>query len=81
MSADIANRLIYSYPDKLIVVAYLNGSRVNLSLRGKGVRNYVLQLLKDFDNSKGGGHADAAGCQIDLDNLEDFVEKLKDVSK
>jgi len=81
MSADIANRLIYHYPEKIIVVAYLKGSRVNLSLRGKGVRNYVLQLLKDFDNSKGGGHEDAAGCQIDLDKLDDFVEKLREISK
>jgi len=81
MSADIANRLTYSYPNKIIVVAYLKGSRVNLSLRGQGVRNYVLKLLEDFDNSKGGGHEDAAGCQIDLDKLEEFVSKLREISK
>lgn len=81
MSADIANRLTYHYPEKIIVVAYLKGSRVNLSLRGKGIRKYVLKLLEDFENSKGGGHADAAGCQIDVDKLDEFIEKLRELSK
>lgn len=81
MSADIANRLIYSYPNKIIIVAYLKGSRVNLSLRGKGVRNLVLRVLKDFDNSKGGGHEDAAGCQIDSDKLENLVAKIKEIAE
>ncbi len=81
MSADIANRLIYHYPDKIIVVAYLKGSRVNLSLRGKGVRNLVLKVLQNFENSKGGGHEDAAGCQIDSSSLDDFISKLKIVAE
>lgn len=81
MSADIANRLIYHYPNKIIVVAYLKGSRVNLSLRGKGVRNFVLKVLKNFENSKGGGHEDAAGCQIDSSSLDNFIDKLKNVAE
>jgi single-stranded DNA-specific DHH superfamily exonuclease len=81
MSADIANRLTYSYSDKIIIVAYLKGSRVNLSLRGKGVRNLILKVLKNFENSKGGGHEDAAGCQIDVDKLDDFVAKIKEIAE
>lgn len=77
MSADIANRLSHKYKDKVIVVAYIKGERVNLSIRGKGVREIVLGVLKDLPFSTGGGHEDAVGAQIDKDQLEIFESNFK----
>jgi single-stranded DNA-specific DHH superfamily exonuclease len=78
MSADIANRLSYEYPEKIIVVAFIKKGRVNLSIRGKGVREKVLKILENFPLSTGGGHEDAIGAQIDYEQLEEFEKKLKE---
>jgi single-stranded DNA-specific DHH superfamily exonuclease len=77
MSADLANRLSYEHKDKIVVVAYEKGARVNVSIRGKSVKQKVLEALKEFRLSRGGGHNDAVGCQLDLSELEEFVEKLR----
>jgi single-stranded DNA-specific DHH superfamily exonuclease len=78
MSADIANRLSHDYPDKIIVVAFVRQGRVNLSIRGKGVREKVLNVLENFPLSTGGGHEDAVGAQIDSEQLKDFEKLLKE---
>jgi single-stranded DNA-specific DHH superfamily exonuclease len=81
MSADISNKLNYLYPEKIIVVAFMNAQRINLSLRGKGIRKIILEVLKDFEFSKGGGHEDAAGCQLDISEVNSFVEKIRKLSE
>jgi len=78
MSADIANRLSHDYPGKVIVVAFIREGRVNLSIRGKGVREKVLKVLEFFPLSTGGGHEDAVGAQIDSEQLGEFEKKLKE---
>ncbi|MEA3414227.1 MAG: DHHA1 domain-containing protein [Nanoarchaeota archaeon] len=77
MSADLSNKLSYEVKDKVIVVAYVKGARVNVSMRGKKIRDKVLEILKEFPLSTGGGHEDAVGAQMDLDQLDEFVEKLE----
>jgi len=77
MSADIANRLSYEFDGVTIVVAFVKGVRVNISIRGKGIRENVLKLIEQFPFSKGGGHDNAVGVQIDVDQLEEFKEKLE----
>ena len=81
MSADIANRLSHEFPDKVIVVGYFNGARVNLSIRGKSIREKVLKVLENFPLSTGGGHVNAVGAQIDYDQLESFEEMLREELK
>lgn len=78
MSADIANRLSHQFQGKIIVVAFVKGARVNLSIRGKGIREKVLKVLENFPLSTGGGHEDAVGAQIDYNQLEDFEKLLKE---
>ena len=46
MSADIANRLSYDFPKKVIAVVYLKGSRVNISVRGKNAKKVVEEAVK-----------------------------------
>ena len=76
MSADLSNKLSYLYPEKVVVVAFVKGERVNVSLRGIKIRGVALDLLKEFENARGGGHENAVGCQLDLGDLEKFVEEL-----
>lgn len=77
MSADLSNKLSYLYPKKVIVVAFVMGGRVNVSLRGNKIRKSALEILEIFPTARGGGHENAVGCQLDLDDLERFVEELK----
>ena len=79
MSADLANRLSYEFEDKVIVIAYIKGARVNVSIRGNKIREKVLEILKDYENASGGGHENAVGLQIDLNDLDEFIEKLKNL--
>jgi len=76
MSGDLANELSYSFPDKLIVVAYIKGVKVNISLRGKKSRDILLEAIKNLKEVSGGGHEDAVGGQIRIEDLEKFRENL-----
>jgi nanoRNase/pAp phosphatase (c-di-AMP/oligoRNAs hydrolase) len=77
MSADLSNKLSYLFPEKIIVVAFVRGDRVNLSLRGEGIRSVFLDSIKNFENARGGGHENAVGCQLDLSDLDNFIKNIK----
>ena len=77
MSADIANKLSYLYPDKYLIVAFIKGARVNLSIRGKKVRDIASEAIKEFPLATSGGHEDAVGAQLNLEELEKFVENFR----
>lgn len=79
MSADIANKLNYLYPEKIIIVAYVKGNRVNLSIRGKNVKKKIEPLLDNLSSATGGGHDDAVGAQMTTDDLKKFKEEFKKV--
>lgn len=78
ISSDISNELIYSFPEKVIVVVYIIGMKANISIRGKCVREKILKILENFEDATGGGHEDAVGAKIKVEDLEkfrDLVEK------
>jgi single-stranded DNA-specific DHH superfamily exonuclease len=77
MSADIANRLSYELKDKIIVVSYVRGARVNVSVRGKGVRTIVAKAIEDLNLATSGGHEDAVGAQMDVNQLDIFRKNLE----
>jgi len=76
ISSDLANELTYKFPDKIIVVAYLSGIKVNISARGKHVRKIILKAIEGFENATGGGHEEAVGAKIKVDDLKKFKEHL-----
>ena len=80
ISGELANELLYNYPEKTIVVAYVNGGKVNISLRGREIKDRFLKAIEGLEGSSGGGHKDAVGGVIQTKDLEDFVEKLKNIS-
>ena len=78
MSADISNRLSHEFPKKYIFVAFVKGSRVNVSTRGKNIKEKVLEIISRFNHATGGGHDGAVGVQINLNDLENFREKVEE---
>ncbi len=81
ISGDLANELSYSFPDKLIVVAYLKGIKTNISIRGKKSRDLLLEAIKDLEEVSGGGHEEAVGGQIRSEDIEKFRENLEKLVK
>ncbi len=74
MSADLSNELYYLFPKKYIIVVYSKGSRANISLRGKNVKEKILNVVSKLSGATGGGHTDAAGAQVSVEDLQKFKE-------
>ncbi len=72
ISSDLANELSFRFPEKIIVVAYLSGTKINISARGKDVRKIILKALEGLEGATGGGHEEAVGAMIHTEDLEVF---------
>ena len=81
MSSDIANGLKYLFPNKYVVVAYTKGSKINISGRGRNVKDIILKSIEGLENSTGGGHDNAVGAQIRKEDIEKFEENVKALVK
>lgn len=79
MSSDLSNKLSYELPDKFVIVAFLKGARVNISIRGENAKGIVEKAIKEFPLAKFGGHRDAVGAQMDEDELDKFKENLEKI--
>ena len=79
MSADIANRLKYLFPEKIIVVARVVGARVSISMRGKKIREKVLKVIEKIPGATGGGHENAVGAQVSIEHIEEFEKSLREL--
>lgn len=77
ISADLANELSYKFPKKIIAVAYISGNKANISLRGKRSRELALKSIKDLEGATGGGHEEAVGVKIRIEDVELFRENLE----
>ena len=82
LSANISNRLIYEYPDKLIVVVFISGDVANISIRGKGnIRKLTLEALSGIPGATGGGHESATGAKMSVSDLPKFKECIEKLAK
>jgi len=77
ISADLSNELSYLFPQKIIVVVYITGIKANISVRGKKIRGVVLKAIKEIKGATGGGHEDAVGCQVRVEDLGRFRENIE----
>jgi len=76
ISSDLANELNYIFPEKIVVVAYDSGIKANISARGKNVRKIMLEIIRDFTDSTGGGHEEAIGVKIQSKHLDELKRRL-----
>jgi len=77
ISSDLANQLNYEFPEKIVVVVYVTGVKANVSVRGKNVRKIILKAIEGLEDATGGGHEDAVGAKIRVDDLEIFKRNLE----
>lgn len=81
ISSDLANELSYLFPEKIIVVVYTTGAKANISGRGKNVKKIILKSIKDFENATGGGHENAVGAMIKIEDLDKFRLNVEELTK
>ena len=74
ISSELANGLMQKFPGKIIVVGFKVGIKVNISIRGKKVREGVLKIIDKIDSATGGGHEEALGARVHIDDWENFKE-------
>jgi single-stranded DNA-specific DHH superfamily exonuclease len=79
ISGELSNELSYNFPDKVIVVAYVKGIKINVSLRGKKVRKAFLESIADLEDATGGGHENAVGGQMKIEDFEKFKVNLEKI--
>lgn len=77
ISGDLANELNYRFPKKIVVVVYVSGIKANISARGKNVRNLILKAVENLEDSTGGGHEEAVGAKIRVEDIEKFRKILE----
>ncbi len=77
MSAEIANRLSYLFPEKIICVAKIKESKINISVRGENIKEAVEKSVQLLEDATGGGHPNAAGAQINIKDWEKFKETFE----
>lgn len=77
ISGELANELVYNFPEKIVVVVYTKGLKANISVRGKKVREVFLEAIKDLEGSTGGGHEEAVGGQVKAQDIELFKSNLE----
>lgn len=76
ISSDLSNRLMYLFPERIILILRTVGGEVKISGRGPKVREVFLEAIEGFENARGGGHEVAIGGKIELTDLEKFKEKI-----
>lgn len=79
MSADLSNELSYLYPDKIIVITRIIGSKASISARGEKIREPFVEAIKNIKNATGGGHENAVGGKMNVEDLEKFRENLENI--
>jgi len=77
LSGEISNELLYKFPGKVVVVAYIKGTKVNISIRGKNAKEITLKAIENLEGATGGGHIEATGAKVNLEDLPKFKERIE----
>ncbi len=79
-TANIANELSASYPDKTVLIARRKSGEMKCSLRGRNIL-VPLQASMSGLQASGGGHPDACGAVVKEEDWERFLSNLKEELK
>ncbi len=78
LTKDLANELLYTYPEKVIILGREKSGELRMSLRSaKYVLPQALQQAFRGLQGRGGGHEHACGASIKKDDFSRFVENLR----
>jgi len=78
ISSELSNGLRQKFPEKIIVVGYVSGAKVNISIRGKKIKEPTLKAIKNLDGATGGGHEDAVGAKVNIGDWENFKDYFRE---
>ncbi|MEM4181545.1 MAG: DHH family phosphoesterase [Candidatus Pacearchaeota archaeon] len=78
LSSEIANRLLFLYRDKFVIVCCKKEGFVNVSLRGENAKKFVEKVIKKIENSIGGGHEKACGLRFPISSYDTFKKIVSD---
>ena len=79
LSYNLANQLKYEFPEKFIVVVYVNKDIANISIRGDNAREITLKAISGLEGATGGGHEKATGAKMNIDLLPKFKERIEEL--
>jgi oligoribonuclease NrnB/cAMP/cGMP phosphodiesterase (DHH superfamily) len=60
-----------------VVVIYVSGMKASISVRGKNIREKFLKALEGLNGATGGGHEDAVGGQMNVNDIDSFKVRLE----
>lgn len=74
LTSELANELIYKYPDKIVIVGREKDDRIKMGLRSTKIdlRPIIEKALVGVEGY-GGGHEFACGSNINLDDFDKFI--------
>lgn len=80
ISGQLANELSYLFPSHVVVVAYLKGTKANVSVRTRikepiDVRELLAKALQGIQATHG-GHPEACGAALSVEDLPRFKDNL-----
>jgi single-stranded DNA-specific DHH superfamily exonuclease len=79
ISADLSDELFYYFRDKVVVVAFISGSKANISIRSKrDILSAATSALNDIEGATGGGHRQAVGASMPAEDVLRFKDKFKE---
>jgi single-stranded DNA-specific DHH superfamily exonuclease len=81
MSSEIANRLYYNHKNKLVIVAFKRPEKVNISIRGENALKITYRAIKNIEGATGGGHENATGAMVPINDFEKFKENIKEIAQ
>lgn len=81
ISSNLSDELSFLFPDKVIVVIYVRGIKANISIRGEKIREPLLKVLEKIEGATGGGHENAVGAQVRIEDVEKFKEDFEKAVK
>jgi len=80
MSSEISNKLYYKHKDKLIIVAFKRPEKINISLRGKNALSVTKQAIANIEGATGGGHEEATGAMVPVDDFDKFRKNIEEIT-
>jgi len=81
LSGELSNELLYTYPDKIIIIARHHNGEMKTSFRSSGKIKVKEILEKAIVGIQGrvGGHDYACGGLIKDDDWDDFIHNIRDL--
>jgi len=80
-SGDLANELLYRFPDKFIIVGREKAGEIRMSLRYNKTLLFILKKALEGIEGYGGGHEYACGANVKKEDFDLFIKRIREEIK